>query len=249
MTTQTKTQIFKRHAGFTLIELLVVVAIIAVLVAILLPALKKARDSAKTAVCLTNLRQIATVFQYYGDAYNDAIPPANWWPQPLPPPSGADYRIWPYLLRDAGLVGNGTGGNSTYPEPIGLDAGTYPGGIWRCPAGEVSPKWWWNQTHYGMNGNMYHANVEELPSNKWFRRRSALREDPAIKMLLADSSHWYGNNQAIYIDDIGSFILSFRHRSAINMLYLDGHAKTKEKGPDDLLYSRFFQDFANSEPR
>ncbi|MFA5865778.1 MAG: type II secretion system protein [Phycisphaerae bacterium] len=51
--------------GFTLIELLVVVAIIAVLIAILLPALSKARDSAKAMICLTNLRTLGQASQIY----------------------------------------------------------------------------------------------------------------------------------------------------------------------------------------
>ncbi len=239
----------KLKTAFTLIELLVVVAIIAVLVAILLPAISAARDTAKTSQCLNNLRQVGLVFQYYNDAYNEAFPAASWWPQPQPQPAGADYRIWPWQLLDAGLVKRGIGGNSTYPEPIALDVGTYPLGIWRCPAGQASPKWWMNQTHYGMNGNMFHANVEELPREKWFRRRSGMREDPAYKMLLADSLHWAGNNHALYIQDIVTGGISFRHRNATNLLYLDGHAATKERGPDDLLWSRFFSDFANSEPR
>ena len=46
----------KTKRGFTLIELLVVVAIIAVLIAILLPSLSRAKESAKRAVCLTNLK-------------------------------------------------------------------------------------------------------------------------------------------------------------------------------------------------
>ncbi len=56
----------KRRNGFTLIELLVVVAIIAVLVAILLPAIQKARDSVKDMTCLANLRQIGVAFSFYG---------------------------------------------------------------------------------------------------------------------------------------------------------------------------------------
>jgi len=62
--------------AFTLIELLVVVAIIAVLVALLLPALKQARDMAKTVVCGSNLKQLGTAAVMYGHDYNDYFPPA-----------------------------------------------------------------------------------------------------------------------------------------------------------------------------
>lgn len=55
----------RRKNAFTLIELLVVVAIIAVLVAILLPALGEARNQARAAVCLSNLRQMSTAFRFY----------------------------------------------------------------------------------------------------------------------------------------------------------------------------------------
>jgi prepilin-type N-terminal cleavage/methylation domain-containing protein len=54
--------------GFTLIELLVVISIIAILMAIMIPALRKARESAKTVVCASNLRQIGYAFNMYVDA-------------------------------------------------------------------------------------------------------------------------------------------------------------------------------------
>ncbi len=64
--------------SFTLIELLVVVAIVAVLVAILLPALSTARESARSIVCMNNLRQLGTMVQYYVDD-NDQWLPCGWW--------------------------------------------------------------------------------------------------------------------------------------------------------------------------
>jgi prepilin-type N-terminal cleavage/methylation domain-containing protein len=66
----------KKSNGFTLIELLVVVAIIAVLVAILLPALKKARDAALAVKCAGNLKQLNLAYTYYAQDFNGYYPAA-----------------------------------------------------------------------------------------------------------------------------------------------------------------------------
>src|SRR5881392_4236509 len=90
--------IHKARFGFTLIELLVVIAIIAILAAILFPVFAQAREKARQASCLSNMKQIGLSMTLYVQDYDETFPHSPWNGQPVGTDDN-DYGKSTYVTR------------------------------------------------------------------------------------------------------------------------------------------------------
>jgi prepilin-type N-terminal cleavage/methylation domain-containing protein/prepilin-type processing-associated H-X9-DG protein len=190
------------RSGFTLVELLVVLAVIALLAALLLPALSKAKESARTTQCLNQMRQLGLAVRLYVDENGDAFPRSQHsafahgqlpWERSLAPLLGSSTTAWTNLLT----------------------------GLYHCPSDKRTTPW-----SYGLNVYYELGPKDDYTGKPQTWRRLTEVPRPAATVLFAENNtsadhlmpeFWYAQADAVDL-------ASTRHKGRANYTFADGHA-------------------------
>ncbi len=208
----------KSARGFTLIELLVVIAIIAILAAILFPVFARAREKARQASCMSNLKQVSLSMLQYVQDWDETMPRffiasdgyAGYW----------TAKIMPYI-KSLNVLYCPTFGNN---QDLFYAANTWApyGSNWTVTdVNGRGPYWPTYGTAYGMNCGAHGSAL-------------AAFVEPAATPMLADcydhiGNTWYGSFSIYYPGEAymgtSGTGIDYRHTLGANYAFMDGHVK------------------------
>ncbi|MBR7105218.1 MAG: prepilin-type N-terminal cleavage/methylation domain-containing protein [Lentisphaeria bacterium] len=217
---------FFTQSAFTLIELLVVIAIIAILAAMLMPALQKARMKSVTSDCQSREKQLGVVFAFYADDNSDWLPgryisKAYYGANP-----SKDGSSWQNMLGTAG-----------YLKYQGMSTGIKRENILACPAALKATA----GTNFGLNTSLRTQALNTAAKSRgvWnisdpFIKRGTVKKPSSVALLGDSNETTYQIDPSQAADEFYPIGANFTRHQGINMLFIDGHVEFMQK--DEVRY-------------
>ena len=212
--------------SFTLIELLVVIAIIAILAAMLLPALSKAREKARTIACLNTLKQCGLSCMLYEDEQDSYLPQSDWVSDTRPQ--------WTIQIATGMGLHIRDGEQNTYYNYFGLACRTTK--VFRCPSArpngtvEAEDPSWCINIAYNLfcGGRLNNTEIQYVKRSLVKEASNCLQIYDSPRPEKTDlGSYLYWRNYFCYTNGhTAAFgaMPKMRHGNGLNALFLDGHA-------------------------